>query len=141
MRREGQLLSFGTASRVEDLNWIRVRMTVVDDTAHWSSTDPVLETPDLESLPTWLRALPGRSQGEVLRWDTREANLALECAREGQTFKVTAELWQEWRRPGTDLEEEPIKVRLLVDEKEFESFADALDLYGRELPWRSPTTE
>jgi hypothetical protein len=132
----GQILTFETASGEEDVNWLVVRMMVSDGATRWSSTDPVLETPDLEHLPTWLRSLRAVEEGTAVRWETTEPNLALDGEREGETFKITAWLWQEWRKPGTDLEEGPTRVEMTVDDDDVNSFAEALDLYAKEFPWR-----
>lgn len=119
-----------------DANWLMIRLQASDGVSTWTSTSPVLEDRDLPPLVDWLHDLVSRADAAETEWGATEPNLHLVARGSGPTREIRVELSQEWRRPGTDLEDDPSVVELSVPLDRIHQFAKEIEAISLSFPVR-----
>lgn len=108
-----------------DANWLMVRLRVSDGREVWSRTEPVLLTWEIRRLARWLAIIAGGKRPDPDAWTGLEPNLQLEVTK--TPMELIASLHQEFRRPGSALEEEPTSIELKPTPAEIASFIAGLE--------------
>jgi hypothetical protein len=119
-----------------DANWLMVQLRAGDGAQTWKSVSPALEDFDLPVLVTWLRALADNAGPAEKPWVATEPNLRLVGSGSGRSLLVRVELSQEWRRPGTDLEDDPTVIELTVETDQLRQFAADVESISLNFPVR-----
>jgi hypothetical protein len=119
-----------------DANWLMVKLKASDGTQTWKSVSPALEDADMPSLVTWLRDLADDAAPAERPWWATEPNLRLVGSGSGTKRIVRVELSQEWRRPGTDLEDDPTVFEMTVGPDQLRQFAADMESISLRFPSR-----
>jgi hypothetical protein len=119
-----------------DANWLMVQLRAGDGAQTWKSQSPALEDFDLPVLVTWLRALADNAGSGEKPWAAIEPNLRLLGSGSGSSRLVRVELSQEWRRPGTEIEDDPTVIELTVEADQLRQFAASLESVSLNFPVR-----
>jgi len=119
-----------------DANWLMVKLQAGDGETSWRSVSPALEDYDLPRLVIWLRSLADGLESVDSARGATEPNLRLVGAVDGPNRVVRVELSQEWRRPGTEIEDDPTVLELRVTPTAVLEFAAELEETSTRYPMR-----
>jgi len=119
-----------------DANWLMVKLRAGDGAQTWKSVSPALEDADLPVLVKWLGALANNESPDEKSWHVTEPNLRLVGSGSGTNRLVRVELSQEWRRPGTAIEDDPTVIELMVEPDQIRQFAADIESVSLSFPVR-----
>jgi hypothetical protein len=117
-----------------DANWISVRIRVSDSSEGWTRTAPALLTWELRRLARWLAIVASGGHPKPDVWTGLEPNLQLVIS--GKPTTLVVYLRQEFRRPGSTLEDEPTAIELAATPAEMAEFVDGLERALTRFPIR-----